>query len=187
MHTDPESYHAVLDGLDSPNLIVSTKFTLGDFYSWLPLNETLATGDQRRIIEFQSRREFEAFGSFANDLGPDYQWSLQTLLAQNPNIEGIWTWTQDGGPWRAGPMTLYLKTGFWQLYELNTMLTADLARDPSADVGRITEDWARQWFSDDPATVAAIVQAMSLSRPAIEQGMYIEPFAEQRVFAIGLE
>ena len=115
MHTDAASYHAVLDGIDSPALIVSTKYTLGDFYSWLPLNDTLATGDQRRIIEFQSRREFEAFGSLPNDLGPQYQWALQTLLAENPNIEGVWTWTQDGGPWRAGPMSLYLKSGFWQL------------------------------------------------------------------------
>ena len=187
MHTNDASYEAVLGGIDSPALIVSTKYTLGDFYSWLPLNVTLEQGQQRRIVEFQSRREFENFGAFPNDLGPEYQFALQNLLAANANIEGVWTWTQDGGPWRAGPMTLYLKAGFWQLYELNTMLAADLARDPSADVGRITEDWARQWFSDDPATVAAIVQAMSLSRPAIEQGMYIEPFAEQRVFAIGLE
>ena len=187
MHTNDQSYEAVLGGIDSPALIVSTKYTLGDFYSWLPLNVTLEQGEQRRIVEFQSRREFENFGAFPNDLGPEYQFALQKLLAANENIEGVWTWTQDGGPWRAGPMTLYLKAGFWQLYELNTMLAADLARDPSADVGRITEDWARQWFSDDPATVAAIVQAMSLSRPAIEQGMYIEPFAEQRVFAIGLE
>ena len=28
---------------------------------------------------------------------------------------------------------------------------------------------------------------MALSRPAIQQGLYIQPFAEQRVFAIGLE
>ena len=60
----------MLDGIDSPALIVSTKYTLGDFYSWLPLNDTLETGEQRRIVEFQSRREFENFGSFPNDLGP---------------------------------------------------------------------------------------------------------------------
>jgi hypothetical protein len=187
MHTNDASYEAVLGGIDSPALIVSTKYTLGDFYSWLPLNTTLEQGEQRRIVEFQSRREFENFGAFPNDLGPEYQFALQSLLAANEDIEGVWTWTQDGGPWRAGPMTLYLKAGFWQLYELNTMLAADLARDPDIDVGRVTEDWAREWFSDDPATVDAILEAMSLSRPAIEQGMYIEPFAEQRVFAIGLE
>ncbi len=187
MHTNDASYEAVLGGIDSPALVVSTKYTLGDFYSWLPLNVTLQQGQQRRIVEFQSRREFENFGAFPNDLGPQYQYALQQLLSANDRIEGIWTWTQDGGPWRAGPMTLYLKAGFWQLYELDTVVAAALARDPEADVAEVTAGWARQWFSDDPATVSAIVEAMSLSRPAIEQGMYIEPFAEQRVFAIGLE
>ena len=187
MHTNVESYDEVLAGIDSPALIVSTKYTLGDFYSWLPLNDTLAQGDQRRIIEFQSRREFENFGAFPNDLGPEYQYALQTLVAENPRIEGVWVWTQDGGPWRAGPMTLYLKTGFWQLYELNTQLAGALARDPDTDVAAITAGWAREWFSDDPTTVSAITEAMALSREAITQGLYIQPFAEQRVFAIGLE
>ena len=84
-------------------------------------------------------------------------------------------------------MTLYLKAGFWQLYELDTVVASALARDPDTDVAEVTTGWARQWFSDDPATVDAIVQAMNLSREAIEQGLYIQPFAEQRVFAIGLE
>ncbi|MDY0910488.1 hypothetical protein [Microbacterium sp. CFBP9034] len=187
MHTNPASYEAVLGGIDSPALIVSTKYTLGDFYSWLPLNDTLEQGAQRRIVEFQSRREFEDFGAFPNDLGREYQYALQTLLAANDNIEGVWVWTQDGGPWRAGPMTLYLKAGFWQLYELDTVVASALARDPETDVADVTAGWARQWFSDDPATVAAIVEAMGLSREAIEQGLYIEAFADQRVFAIGLE
>ncbi len=187
MHTDADSYAAVLDGVDSPALIVSTKYTLGDYYSWLPLNDTLESGSQRRIVEFQSRREFEAFGSFANDLGPEFQWAMQTLLAANPEIEGVWTWTQDGGPWRAGPMSLYLKAGFWQLYELNTQVAGRLAVDPDADVGQVTVDWAREWFSDDPATVTAIAEAMALSRDAVRQGLYLEPFAEVRAFALGLE
>ncbi|WP_127476915.1 hypothetical protein [Microbacterium sulfonylureivorans] len=187
MHTNPASYEAVLGGIDSPALIVSTKYTLGDFYSWLPLNDTLEQGAQRRIVEFQSRREFENFGAFPNDLGREYQYALQTLLDANPNIEGVWVWTQDGGPWRAGPMTLYLKAGFWQLYELDTVVAAALTRDPETDVADVTAGWARQWFSDDPETVGAIVEAMGLSREAIEQGMYIEQFADQRVFAIGLE
>ncbi|MFF2271534.1 hypothetical protein ACFVTX_04635 [Agromyces sp. NPDC058136] len=187
MHTNDASYEAVLGGIDSPALIVSTKYTLGDFYSWLPLNHTLEQGAQRRIVEFQSRREFENFGAFPNDLGTQYQWALQRLLAANDRIEGVWVWTQDGGPWRAGPMSLYLKSGFWQLYELDTQLAAELARDPEADVAAITAAWAREWFSDDPETVEAIVAAMARSREAIEQGMYLEQFAEQRVFAIGLE
>lgn len=187
MHTDAASYEAVLGDIDSPALIVSTKYTLGDYYSWLPLNDSLEVGDHRRIIEFQSRREFEAFGSFPTNLGPEFQWALQTLLAANPHIEGVWTWTQDGGPWRAGPMILYLKAGFWQLSELNTMVAAALANDPDADVGQVTVDWARQHFSDDPATVTAIAEAMALSQGAIQHGLYIGAFAEKRAFALGLE
>ena len=187
MHTNPDSYAAVLDGIDSPALVVSTKYTLGDFYSHLPLNETLLSGSQRRIVEFQSRREFESYGAFPNDLGAEYRDALQRLLAANPHIEGVWAWTQDGGPWRAGPMTLYLKAGFWQLYELNTVLAGSLARDPDADVGALTADWARRWFSDDPATVRAVTEAMAGSREAVTKGLYIGPFAEQKVRAIGLE
>ncbi|WP_396658429.1 hypothetical protein [Microbacterium sp.] len=187
MHTSAASYEAVLGGISSPALIVSTKYTLGDFYSWLPLNDTLESGDHRRIIEFQSRREFEAFGSFPTNLGPEFQWALQALLAANPHIEGVWTWTQDGGPWRAGPMVLYLKAGFWQLSELNTMVAAALAQDPGADVGQVTVDWARRYFSDDPATVTAIAEAMTHAQDAIQHGLYVGAFAEQRVFALGLE
>jgi hypothetical protein len=187
MHTDPDSYRAVLDGIDSPALIVSTKYTLGDFYSWLPLNETLEVGEQRRIVEFQSRREFEAFGSFPNDLGPEFQWALQTLLAANPHIEGVWTWTQDGGPWRAGPMILYLSTGFWQLSELGTMQAAALARDPDREIADVTLAWANRYLATDPAVASAVVDALASSRIAIMQGLYLQGFAENRVFAVGLE
>ena len=187
MHTNADSYEAVLGGIDSPALIVSTKYTLGDFYSWLPLNDTLQQGDQRRIVEFQSRREFENNGAFPNDLGAEYAWALNELLAANDRIEGVWAWAQDGGPWRAGPMILYGKAGFWQLADLNSRLAVDLARNPDADPAGITAGWAREWFSDDPQTVQAIADAMALSRTAIEQGLYLPPFAEQRVFAIGLE
>lgn len=187
MHTNSASYQEVLSGIDSPALIVSTKYTLGDFYSWLPLNDTLLQGEQRRIVEFQSRREFENNGAFPNDLGAEYAWALQTLLAGNDRIEGIWSWAQDGGPWRAGPMILYGKAGFWQLADLNSHLAVRLAMTPDADPAVITEDWIREWFSDDPATVEAIAAAMALSRTAIEQGLYIAPYAAQRVAAIGLE
>jgi hypothetical protein len=187
MHTNADSYNAVLDGIDSDRLVVSTKYTLGDFYSHLPLNDTLEIGEQRRIVEFQSRREFENFGAFPNDLGVLYQEALQRFLAANPRVEGVWTWTQDGGPWRAGPLSLEVKAGFWQLYELNTELAVRLARDPDADPASITADWARRWFSGDPATVEAIGRAMADSRAAITEGLYIGPFADRRVFAIGLE
>ncbi len=103
LHTNPDSYEAVLGDLDDPHLVVSTKYTSGDFYSHLPLNPTLLTGSQRRIVEFQARREFEGFGSLPNDLVAEQAQALTTFLAANPHVEGVWNWTQDGGPLRAGP------------------------------------------------------------------------------------
>ncbi|NYE35757.1 hypothetical protein F4692_000861 [Nocardioides cavernae] len=187
MHTDAESYDEVLAGVDSPSLVVSTKYSLGDFYSWLPLNDTLEQGDQRRIVELQSRREFEGFGAVPNDLGVLHQLALQRFIAANPRVEGIWTWTQDGGPWRAGPMSLLLTTGFWQLYDLNSEVAARLARDPGTDPAEATADWVRRWFSTDPDTVAAITRAMALSREAVTHGQYVPQFAEVRALALGLE
>ncbi|HTJ35597.1 MAG TPA: hypothetical protein VL738_20435 [Dactylosporangium sp.] len=187
LHTDRDAYREVLGGLDDPHLIVSTKYSLGDFYSHLPFNSTLEVGDQRRIVEFQSRREFEAFGSLPNDLTGLHQQALQRFLAANPHVEGVWTWTQDGGPLRAGPMTLLLRSGFWQLYDLNSYALARLAWDPSTPAARITADWARQTFSDDPATVTAICRMLAMSREAITKGLYLGPYADDKVEALGLE
>ncbi len=187
MHTNPESYDEVLAGVDSPRLVVSTKYSLGDFYSWLPLNDTLEQGSQRRIIEMQSRREFESFGAVPNDLGVLHQLALQRFVAANPHVEGVWTWTQDGGPWRAGPLSLLLTSGFWQLYDLNTDVAARLARDPDSDPAEATADWVRRWLSTDPDTVAAVTQALAWSREAVTHGQYVEQFAEVRAFALGLE
>ncbi|MBO4205892.1 hypothetical protein GSF22_07715 [Micromonospora echinofusca] len=187
LHTNPQSYAQVLGDFDDPHLIVSTKYTLGDFYSHLPLNTTLLTGTHRRIVEFQARREFEGFGALPNDLGPLHRRALREFLAANPKIEGVWNWTQDGGPLRAGPMSLHLRAGFWQLYELNTYVTGRLAWDPDTDPAQVTTDWAYRTFSADPATVAAIGRAMALSRQAVTTGLYIGPYADRSVRALGLE
>jgi hypothetical protein len=187
LHTNPQRYEQVLGGIDDPHLIVSTKYCLGDYYSYLPFNGTLKVGGQRRIVELQARREFEGFGSLPNDLGTLHQEALRTLLAANPHIEGIWTWSQMGGPLRAGPRTLYLRAGFWQLFDLNVYTAARLAADPDADPAQLSADWIRQTFSTDPATVRTIGQVLAMSRQAITKGLYIGPYAQRTVKALGLE
>ncbi|MBO0868614.1 MAG: hypothetical protein J2P15_08620, partial [Micromonosporaceae bacterium] len=187
LHTNPQRYQQVLGDIDDPHLIVSTKYCLGDYYSYLPFNTTLEVGGQRRIVELQARREFEGLGSLPNDLGALHQEALRTLIAANPRIEGIWTWSQMGGPLRAGPRSLYLRAGFWQLSDLNVYTAARLAADPDADTGQLTADWIRQTFSTDPSTVEAIGRVMALSREAITKGLYIGPYANRTVKALGVE
>jgi hypothetical protein len=84
-------------------------------------------------------------------------------------------------------MTLYLTSGFWQLYELGTMQAAALARDPDTDVADVTYAWARRYLASDPGTALDVVDAMTSSRTAITQGLYLQGFAENRVSAVGLE
>ncbi|WP_432559260.1 hypothetical protein [Granulicoccus sp. GXG6511] len=187
MHTNPETYDRLLGDFSRPNLVVSTKFVMGDFDSWLPLNPTLSTGSQRRLVEMQGRREFEAFSSIPNDVGPLHQTALQTFRRDNPNVDALWMWTQDGGPWRAGPMSLYLKAGNWKLYDLNVYAGARLAWDPEADLDRVNGDWIRRAYSRDPDVVAAVGAVLAESRAAVLDGLYIGPYAEQQVFALGLE
>jgi hypothetical protein len=187
MHTNPQTYENVLGEFSSPNLVVSTKYGRGDFTSYLPYNPTFENGTHARNIEFQARREFEAFNAFPNYLGPFHQTTLQALLKQNPKIEGMWLWTQRGGPLRAGPLSLYPFHGFWLFIDANVYVTGRLAWNPKASVEDLTRIWVRRHFGDDPQMVDSITQLMLLSREAVLKGHYISGFARKQVRACGLE
>ena len=187
MHINPETYDRIFHDLNSSRLIVSTKSGKGDFFSYLPLNPTLMTGKQRRLIEFQARREFEGFGAVPDYLAATHQSALTELGRRNPNIEGIWLWTQRGGPLRAGPLSLYPFYGFWNLIDANVYVTARLAWDPHADLSEVTETWVKKNFGDNPQTVDKLTKLMFLSHQAVLQGLYIGGSARKQIVAFGLE
>jgi hypothetical protein len=187
MHTQPQTYNRVLGDIHSSHLFISTKYGRGDFFSYLPVNPTLKMGHQKRIVEFQARREFEAFNVFPNYTAPLYQAALLELLQHNPHIDGIWVWTQDGGPLRAGPMSLYPFHGFWLFIDANVYTTARLAWNPQADLNELTQLWIRKNLSDDPPAIHQLTQIMFLSRQAVLKGLYIRDFAEKQVLVQGLE
>lgn len=191
LHTSPETYQQVLGDLGPEqgvgNLVVSTKFVAGDFDGWLPLNPTLLDGPQDRLVEIQARREFEGFGAFPNDTTAEHAAALQAVDRANPGLDGVWVWTQSGGPQRAGPMSLYLTTGDWRLWDLQVWTSARLAWDPDADLDTMERTWLRRTWSRDPATVAGLSQLLALSRQAVLDGLYVGPYAEQEVRAFGLE
>ena len=187
LHVDPGIYEAVLGDIDSPALIVSTKFTSGDFFSYLPLNPTLATGRHRRLVELQAKSEFEGFQAFPNFLGEEHAHALRTLRAANPNIVGTYVLPQFGGPLRAGPRTRYALDGFWLWTDANAFVASRLAVDPGADVSRLARQWAEARFGADPRIVDAVTSALKETRDAVLKGFYIRPFAEREVRVPGLE
>lgn len=187
LHTNPATYHRVLGDIDSPSLIVSTKFQAGDFFRQLSLNPTLLTGRHRRIVEFQARREFEAFSAFPNYVAPLHADALHRIRAANPNVVGSWLWTQNGGPLRAGPMSLYPRHGFWLWIDANVYATSQLVRTPDRSMGDLTRSWVRQEVTNDTAAVEALATLLLRSPTAVERGYYIEPFARHRVTIGGVE
>ena len=187
MHTNSETYLAALDSIRSEALVVSTKYCMGDFDSFLPLNPTLMVGPQRRVAEFQSRREFEGFNAFPDYMGPLYQTALLELLERNDHIEGAWVWTQGGGPLHASPLSLYLFDGFWRMVDANVYATARLLERPDSDMIAITRDWVSETYGPDHVLNEAITKFLLESHSIVKQGLYIRPFAEKRVLALGLE
>lgn len=187
LHHRADVYERVLSELDSPNLVVSTKYVQGDFYRYIPFNETLLTGDHRRIVEVQNRLEFEGFMAFPNLIGPLHGAALSHFVAGNNQVEGVWQWNQMGGPQQAGPMSLYPFHGFWAHIDANAYTTSRHAFDLDADPTDVAADWVRRSFGSDPAVVAPLTEVLSRSREAAAKGLYVSAFAEQLVLALGLE
>jgi hypothetical protein len=187
MHTRPDVYVGIFDELNLPGLVVSTKYSSGDFYSWLPLNPTLGIGQERRMVELQARREYDGFGAFPNLMAPLHRTALQQLRAANPQLRDVWVWTQEGGPLRASPRSLYPFHGFWQLIDADVWLAARLAWDPEADVAALTRAWVRRELGGDSAADATVTDVLLASRGPVRDGLYIEPFARRQVHALGLE
>jgi hypothetical protein len=187
LHVDPRVYEAVLADIDSPALIISTKYTAGDFFTHLPLNPTLGGGRHRRLIELQARPEFEGFGAFPNYLAEDYALALRALTSVNPRIAGTYLWSQLGGPLRAGPRSLYPRHGFWLWTDANVFAASRLALDRNADVDQLAAQWAMYRFGGDTQVATAVATVLQQTRDAVRGGFYIRPFAEREVRVTGLE
>ncbi len=187
LHFDPAVYQAALGDIRSDHLVISTKLVAGDYYSYLPLNPTLMAGPHQRLIELQARREYEGFGAFPNHVVALHAHAMTRVARQNPHLMGTYLWTQEGGPLRAGPRSLYPLHGFWLWIDANVHGTLNLQRGPATSVDQVTAQWVRERLGDDPALVAAMTELLTLSRQAIRQGLYIRPYAEQRAELQGAE
>jgi hypothetical protein len=186
MHTCPETYDRLFADLDISNLVISTKFVGGDYFSYLPVNATLKTGSHPRMVEFQARREYEFFASFPNFMGAEHQRALQDIGASGTSVSGFWMWTQEGGPQRRSPISLYPFHGFWQLIDADVYIAAGLAWDLDADIRSLAEGWVRRTIGGDDASVAVLADILVESRKPVLKGLYIRPFAARQFRTIGL-
>lgn len=187
MHTDPDVYERILGGIHSDNLIISTKLTKGDFWNSVPYNPTLYSGRHKRIVELQARREFEAFNVIPNYVGPEYGGALRGFIERNPNVVGVWVWTQAGGPIRQGPMMIYPFTGHWLWTDANVYASAMIAAHPGEPVEKWTREWVRSTFGGGKEVEDSLADLLTLSHGTAVKGLTIPQFARKEVTGVGME
>lgn len=172
-----KTYDAVFGSITSDALIVSMKFGDTDFMRYLQLNPLFHHGSHKKIIELQTRREWEGMGEFPFFVGWDYQKYLQQL-AGNENIVGLHVWCQTGG-WakRAWSTVTYLdERAFWN--ELNTEVTIGIAKHALS-----VEDAIEQFCKSRGITqVAEFVELLRLADTAILKGLYLPDIAKKSLY-----
>jgi hypothetical protein len=163
-----------LAGLDSPNFIVSMKHGESDFFRYLPLNRAFFRVRQRKLIEFQARREYEGAGEYPSFIGWDCE-RFAAELAEVENLAGISVWCQTGG-WHSFRRRAYLESGGGDVWiRLNTQAAITVFKHGkpalAAVEGIVGEGRA-------PAALELLLGADT----AIREILYIGEFARQKWF-----
>lgn len=170
------TFAQVFQGLqDHPSLIVSMKYGDSDFFRFLTLNENFFDHKVAKIVELQTRREYEGCGEYPSFTGWEYE-RYARELAKARNVIGIMVWCQTGGwvPFRR--LALLDETAVWT--ELNTFVTIKLFRDQ-----KLVED-AVQEFADlrHCPDAHALIELLRLSDEVIRELLYVEDFARHTLF-----
>ncbi|HSJ01513.1 MAG TPA: hypothetical protein VK956_03630, partial [Verrucomicrobium sp.] len=166
----------VLKGVeDSPSLIVSMKYGESDFFRYLPLNKNFFRTRVRKIIELQTRREYEGCGEYPSFTGWEYE-RYARELDQAENLVGLMVWCQTGGwvPFRR--LALLEERAVWT--ELNTFVTLRVFKDRQL-VEEAVRDFAQ---ARDCPNWRSLLELLRLSDDVIRELLYVEEFARQKLF-----
>jgi hypothetical protein len=164
-----------LEGMDSPNFIVSMKHGESDFFRHLPLNKAFFRVTQRKIIELQARREYEGAGEYPSYIGSACE-AFARELESVENMAGISVWCQTGG-WHRFRRLAFLPGNqhpdTW--IRLNAAAAIHIFRYRKSVEQSVAEVVGEERA---PATLQLLRHADTL----ILQLLYIEDFARQKLF-----
>lgn len=166
------TFQRALEGIASPNFILSMKHGESDFFRYLPLNRNFFRTGHRKILELQARREYEGCGEFPSYVGIDHEhWARE--LATAPNMVGISVWCQTGG-WVPFRRLAFIDRGsVWT--ELNAKVTLRIFRDG------VSHEAAVKAELGEPRSGPAL-ELLRLSDEAVKHLLYVEEFARQKLF-----
>jgi hypothetical protein len=163
-----------LDGIESPNFILSMKYGESDFFRYLPLNRAFFRTPHRKIVELQARREYEGAGEFPSFIGWDCEQYARELQG-DANLAGISVWCQTGG-WHRFRRLAFLEDGgrdFW--LRLNTVVALRIFRHHES-----VEDAVAGVVGAERAPAA--LELLRHAETVVKELHYIGDFATQKLF-----
>ncbi len=173
---NPQTLAETLDGLDSPSLILSMKFGESDFFRYLPLNPHFFATPVAKLIELQTKREYEGSGEYPSFVGYDYE-AFHRDLAGAENVVGAHLWCQSGG-WTCFRRLSYLQPeAVWN--EINTFVTLRIFRD-GLGVEEAVHAYVRERLPGAPP--AALLELLRLSDEVVKELLYLDDYAQERIY-----
>ena len=169
------TFTSVFEGLTSPALVISMKYGESDFFRYLPLNSNFFRTDVAKIVELQTRREYEGCGEYPSFTGWEYERYAHELKHAR-NVIGCMVWCQTGGwvPFRR--IALIDPEAIW--IDLNTFVTIRIIKD-----GMPVEDAVRAFAKERALGDAdALIELLRYSDEVIRELLYVEEFAQQKLF-----
>lgn len=123
---NPVKYRKLVKGITSPRFIISLKYGESDYFRFCGISKLFFVDNTKKIIELQTRREYEGFGEFPVYTGWEYE-HYKKRLSNAKNIIGISVWCNTGG-WSAFRNFTFLKySSIWS--EMNTAATIRIFKD----------------------------------------------------------
>ena len=170
------TFERVLRGVeDSPALIVSMKYGESDFFRYLPLSRNFFRTRCAKIVELQTRREYEGCGEYPSFTGWEYE-RYARELADAKNLRGIMVWCQTGGwvPFRR--LAFLDEAAVWT--ELNTFVTLKIFKER-----QLVEEAVREFATERGLpSWQSLLELLRLSDDVIRELLYVEEFARNPLF-----
>jgi hypothetical protein len=161
-----------VSGITSPALVLSMKYGESDFFRYLSLNRNFFVSEIPKIVELQTRREYEGCGEYPSFVGGDYE-QLAIELREAPNVVGISVWCQTGG-WTPFRRLAFIDDhSIWT--EINTFVTLRLFKH-----GELVEEAISHLPKVD--NQAALIEFLRLSEEVVVQLLYLPEFARRRLY-----
>jgi len=170
------TFQRILKGVeDHPCLVVSMKYGESDFFRYLAITPNFFGNRVAKIVELQTRREYEGCGEYPSFVGWEYERYARELMHAH-NLRGCMVWCQTGGwvPFRR--LAFLDESAVWT--ELNTFVTFRVFRERL-----LVEDAVREFAeSRGLPDWQALLELLRLSDEVIRELLYVEEFAQQKLF-----